>query len=235
MFEFLEKKTKMILDVSVSFSRLIGTLNKEYGLIWEDFEDPLDGEEGYSANFQLIDLGDDWLISFNGRFSFFSSGDFLLARSFKVKPEKCDKIFEKNPRGEEPLASYREDSLREDMYMGYLGLDCGEIIITIKTFDEHIESDETICSFDLLKFIKMNNLGYKKSRVLDFDEREKLNAKDIYSILGDDWEVADRHTTDHPKPRFEEVVESPYLDYLFFGKPPKNDAMSISLKFQYSD
>jgi hypothetical protein len=235
MFEFLEKKTRMILDVSVSFSGLIETLNKEYGLIWEDFEDPLGEEEGYSANFQLIDLGDDWLISFNGQFSFFTTRQFLLARSFKVKPEKCDKIFEKIPRGEEPLASYRENSRRENMYMGYLGLEWGEIIITIKTFSEHLESDETICSFPLLKFIKMNNVGFEKSRVLDFEEREELNAKDIYSILGEEWEVVPRHITDHPRPRFEEVVQSPYLDYDFWSKSPRSDVMAIGLNFQYSD
>jgi hypothetical protein len=235
MFKFLEKKTRMILDVSINFSGLIETLNKEYGLIWEDFEDPLGEEEGHSANFQLIDLGDDWLISFNGRFSFFFSADFLLVRSFKVKPEKCYKIFEKIPRGEEPLASYREDSRRKDMYMGYLGLDGGEVIITIKTFDEHLESDKTVCSFPLHKFIKMNNVGFEKSRDLNFGETKKLNTKDIYSILGDDWEVLEINTLDCPKPRFEEVFEYPYLDYVFYGKPPKNDAMSISLKFQYRD
>lgn len=226
----------MILDVSVRCNYLIKILNEEYGLIWDDFESQLVEEGDYGADFQLMDLGDDnLLINFNGRFSFFSGTHFLLARSFKVKPEKCYKIFEKIPRGEEYLVPHREDMLKEDMYMGYLGLDFGDVIITKKTFDEHIESDEVVCSFPLLKFMKMNNVGFKKSRDLNFEERAKLNAKDTYSILGDDWEVFDRRITDHPEPRFEEVVESPYEDYYIHGKTPKNEAMSICLKFQYCD
>jgi hypothetical protein len=238
MFGFNEKKTRMILDVSVSFNGLIKNLNEEYGLTSDDFEARSANEEErhYGVDFQLMDLGNNnLLVNFNGQFSFLSGSEFLLSRSFKVKPEKCYKIFEKIPRGEEPLASYREDSLKDDMYMGYLGLDWGEIIVTMKTFDEYLESDKKICSFPLLNFIKMNNVGFKKSRDLNFEEREKVNAKDTFSILGDDWEVADRHVLDCPKPRFEEVVESPYEDYVVYGKPPKNEAMSISLKFQYCD
>jgi hypothetical protein len=236
MFEFNKKKTRMILDVSVCFDGLMKFLNEEYGLTWDDFEARPVGEEDYRENFQLMDLGyNKYLMKFKGQYSFLYMEQFLLARSFKVKPEKCYKIFDKIPRGKEPIASFREDHLKNSMYMGYLGLDFGKIIMTIKTFDEFLVSDKQVFSFPLLKFIEMNNVGFKKSRDLNFEEREKLNAKDTYSILGDDWEVADRQTTDHPKPRFEEVVESPYEDYGFFGEPPKNEGMYIGLKFQYCD
>lgn len=236
MFGFNAKKTRMILDVGVCFNGLLNFLNEEYGLTWDDFENRPVGEGDYCENFQLMDFGyNKYLMKFKGQYSFLYMERFLLARSFKVKPEKCYKIFEKISLGEEPLASYREEGLKNVMYMGYLGMDWGKIIITMKTFDEYLVSDKTICSFPLLKFIEMNNVGFKKIQDLDFEEREELNAEDTYSLLGDDWEVAPRHTTDHPRPRFEEVVESPYEDYVFYGKAPKNEDMSIGLKFQYCD